>query len=141
MTAYYEDLSALRQARAKAKAYGLEAQDGFWLISDEDLFDMIGRGACGPGKGIWEKLVPDVVLGINFYYACPIHDYDYATGKTAKDKEQGDLRLGSNLFKIIDIECPELVDKTRHDLAIQAAQTYYLFVHAFGEDSFYEGKA
>lgn len=136
MTAYYEDLEALRQARAKIKEYGLDVQPGFEQISDEDLFEMVGRGGCGPGKGIWEKIVPDVVLGLNFYYACPIHDYDYTTGKTKADKDQADLRLNFNLFKIIDIECPWESDKTRHNLAVEAAQLYYLFVHAFGDDSF-----
>lgn len=139
MTAYYEDLEALKQARAKIKAYGLEVQPGFWLISDEDLFDMVGRGACGPGKGIWEKLVPDTICGVDIHPACIIHDYDYVTGKTGHDKEAADLRFWRNMNILIDADIPK---GTRGNaIASDMAQVYYNAVWAFGKDSFYEGKA
>lgn len=140
MTAYYEDLEALKHARVMISEYGLEVQDGFRLLSDEDLFEMVGRGGCGPG-GIGDYFVPDTILGISVYPACPPHDYDYTVGKTKEDKEQADLRLSRNLFRIVDIECPKALDPDKNKFATAMAQCYYLAVHKFGDDSFYRGKA
>ncbi len=69
--------------------------------TDSIPFGFLKDGRCGPGTGIWEKAIPEKILGISITLACKIHDYCYHILETEEEKVTSDLELFANAFRII----------------------------------------
>lgn len=57
-----------------------------------------GKDYCGTGWS--EKLVPDVVAGIDISLACYTHDTDYGPDSTM-DRVEADVKFAANIFTIL----------------------------------------
>lgn len=136
---YWQDVGVVSQKRKRAKELGLKAPKGFWSIELEDLFEMVGKGGCGPG-GIGDYFVSDHILGIDVSPGCIIHDYEYATGKIGEDKFYADARLKMNLYILIDNSkmCQE--SKSLDFVTRSIANGYYTAVRDFGGKAFWTDK-
>lgn len=49
-----------------------------------------GRDYCGPGHGFLAWFVSDAPWGVDISYCCWVHDEQYATGGTGKDRLASD---------------------------------------------------
>lgn len=116
------------------KGVKLYAPASYWRCSSAELKAM--TGGCGPG-GKGDYLVPDTVYGLSVFRACQIHDYMYAVGKTAADKEEADRVFLNNMLRIIDAETKW---RWLRFLRRRRAYTYYKAVDIFGGSSFWDGK-
>lgn len=76
------------------EGYKLRAPVGFLESKQAEI------GRCGPGK-LGGRLVPDKILGLSIRPACKIHDYTYQVGETQEDKDNSDIELFANGFRII----------------------------------------
>lgn len=116
--------------RERAKKYGLDAPASYWTV-DEATLDMM-TGGCGPGQfgnhGWFDR-----AWGVNIKAACSIHDYEYAIGKTIKEKNRADERFLINMLKVIRIESSW---KFLRVVRNQRALTYYDLVSMNGLDAF-----
>lgn len=118
--------------KEEARRLGLDAQPSFWIVDNETLAMIIGKGGCGPGE-YGDYLVPDTVFGLNIQPACGIHDYDYGVGKSKEDKEIADLRLLTNTLKIINTQSKSGMLRI---LRRYRAMSYYNAVVEGGGDAF-----
>lgn len=113
-----------------AKKLGLDAPRSFWLTDDATLAMM--AGGCGPGwLGNFGWF--DHAFGIFIKPACRVHDYEYAIGKTKKEKIKSDFRLLKNSFRIIKKKTRPGIKRF---LARGQAWSYYMFVSTMGGRSF-----
>lgn len=100
---------------------------------------------CGPGRGILEKLVPDVwYFGVPFVKplritpACRIHDYMYQYGPDEIWwKEKADRALLNNMIRMIEFyPAWRIVKSVRYKKAAVAYQA----VKIFGGPAFWAGR-
>lgn len=75
------------------KGYRLRAPEGFL---ESNFLD----NGCGPGE-LGDRLVPDSILGLSVQPACAIHDYCYYVGTTETEKDNADIELFANGFRIV----------------------------------------
>ena len=78
---------------------GLRAPVTFWLATGEKR----ARNCNGCGTAGWKgRLVPDTMWGLRASAVCDIHDWMYAEGTVAADKEIADIMFLTNLISIIN---------------------------------------
>ncbi len=90
-------------------------------------------GGCGPG-GFGDYLVPDKLWGLSVWQSCSIHDWMYAYGLTAADKEQADRVFRNNMYRQV-----KEVGKWMR-IRCWLVQRYYKSVKIFGGSAFWNGK-
>ena len=106
----------------------------FKAASQRERRAVIGRGGCGAGDGLGDRLVPDTMWGLSVQPACEIHDWMYAKGRSIEDKKQADGVFLDNLLRIIDAGTSSWVLRK---LRRRRARTYYLSVKYFGGPAFW----
>lgn len=110
----------------------LVAPVGFWLMNAEDQQSY----GCGPGK-LGDFFIPDVILGLDCWEPCAIHDFMYRAGITAEDKKISDQLFRQNLKAIIDGNSTWIMKGLRWSIA----NIYFFSVRDFGEEAFWSGKS
>jgi len=110
---------------------GLVAPDSYWLLSDEERYELLN--GCGPG--VLSGVVPSQVLGANLKPACDIHDYIYAKPETVNDRSEADKMFLKNMTTITDREVSFLPHRI---LAKVATSIYYFAVRLLGGRLFRE---
>lgn len=102
--------------------------------------DRARRNNNGCGTSGWKgKLVPDTIYKVNIKPACGIHDDDYATGTTKKNKLMADIRFLGNMIIII-IHETTWKSKWMNLLRFKRALKYFMAVYYGGDAAFFEGK-
>lgn len=100
---------------------------------------------CGARDGI---NVPDTIFGLRITGACNVHDWDYQTGRSLRDKAAADERFRRNLQTIID-HAHRTAPRWQRATCLRGllrwlrgwrAQTYYMAVHYHGKAAFWAGK-
>lgn len=104
---------------------GLVAPDSYWLLNDEERYELLN--GCGPG--VLPGVVPSKVFGANLKPACDIHDYIYAKPDTVKGRTEADKMFLNNMTTITDSEVSFLPHRI---LAKVAISMYYFTVRLFG---------
>ena len=75
----------------------LDAPPEYWKLTLKEHREICNR--AGPKGYGW--LVPDTIWFLNIGECANIHDFDYFTGKTIKDKERGDRTFLNNMIRWI----------------------------------------
>lgn len=124
----------------------LWAPEEFWLLSDDDL--QLYR--CGPGRGILEKLIPDIwrfgwplVKPLVITPSCRIHDFCYETGPdTIAWKNKADRGFQNNMIRQVEFEaaCYSRWLYPITMVRLKKAQAYYHAVKIFGGPAFWSGR-
>lgn len=104
---------------------GLVAPDSYWLLTDEERYELLN--GCGPG--VLPGVVPSQVFGANLKPACDIHDYIYAKPETVKDRSEADKLFLKNMTTITAREVSFLPHRI---LAKVATSIYYFAIRFFG---------
>ena len=96
---------------------------------------------CGP-QSMKIKLIPDTVMGIDFFPACAVHDQCYSFGEDEDDKRLSDRIFLFNLLVLIDKHCAAkgIIDKVQRVAARSAAFDYFKAVSDWGRAAFYAHK-
>jgi hypothetical protein len=119
----------------------LWAPEEFWQLSEAERAEF----RCGPGRGILEKLIPDVwwvgfpiVRPLCVTPACAIHDHMYGTGpNTIGWKGVADRSFMNNLIRLVEnAGGPRAIVCRRLD----RCNLYYKFVRDFGGPAFWAGR-
>ncbi len=105
----------------------------------EQLADL--SNGCGPAS-MKVKLIPDSILGVDFFPACSGHDACYAFGEDEDDKRLADRIFLFNLLAAVDEHCIEngIVDRVQRVACREAAFAYYKAVADWGKSAFWAGK-
>lgn len=108
-------------------------------LSDEKLAGIVN--GCGPGSQKVD-LVPDSILGIDFFPACLIHDAMYHFGVDREDKGQADRMFLFNLITLVDKHCKRdgILNRMQRVACREAAFIYYKAVANWGLTAFWSGK-
>lgn len=80
--------------------YPLGACEEFWNLTSIEI-KKLAHG-CGPGSGIWEKIVPDNVLGADLTPACDIHDVECYFADTKEELAASAENFLFNMLRIND---------------------------------------
>ena len=108
-------------------------------LSSEQLKNI--SNGCGP-ESMKRKLVPDSILGVDFYPACCGHDACYHFGETEKHKRIADRCFLYNLLLAVDEHCVlnGIIEHVQRVACRSAAFEYYKFVASWGDDAFWAHK-
>ena len=111
----------------------LFAPESYWKLSEEDR----KARRCGPGRGVLDWLVPETILGCSVSAACSIHDFMYAEGATAADKDEADCVFLNNMIRLIEAHGGwGWIQRLR----LNRARIYYEAVSHFGGPAFWHDK-
>lgn len=132
----------IKENRAKAIALGLDLGALAKMTDDEAAHYANGCGPSSNGtQNIFSRIISEAefalipahsIDGTDFTAACIIHDCDYEIGMADQDKAIADLRLHTNIRKIIKATAPHLV----RDFDYFMADIFYEAVSHFGESAF-----
>ncbi len=110
----------------------LYAPKEYWETQDRTAI----CNGCGT-KGLGGILVPDTLYGLSVTDACNIHDWMYAYGRSAADKEEADRVFLNNMVRIVQ-------GRTQwgwlKSLRLRRARKYYLAVKYGGGPAYWTGK-
>ena len=102
--------------------------------------EVIAQVVNGCGTAGWKgKLVPDTIWFLNVKEACQIHDWMYAVGQTAADKEEADEVFLINLNRLVNEATGFWADLLRNHRRLRVRE-YYLAVRYCGGPAFWTGK-
>ena len=109
------------------------------ILTPEQAADL--TNGCGPAS-MKTKLIPDEILGINFFPSCAIHDACYHFGEDEDDKRLSDRLFLFNLLVLVDQHCLTngIIDRAQRVAVRSAAFEYYKAVSDWGRSAFYAGK-
>lgn len=108
----------------------LEYPKGFLNLSPE-----IKKEVCN-GAGARDGIkVPNTMYGLDLKEVFDIHDFDYWIGGNEQDKRTADMRMLSNLMKMINNKGGCLRKLRRY-----RATSYYSAVADYGKKAFYAEK-
>ena len=124
----------LVEARRLVNIGTLSAPDSFVIVSVTKLVEVCN--GCGTASS-WFDYVPDKILGANIKFACFIHDWEYYSGSSKKDKVKADKNFKVNLLTLIRLNT---TNSLKIQLSYYIACAYYLGVKHFGYKSFWRGK-
>jgi len=119
----------------------LWAPEDYWSLTESERAEF----RCGPGRGILEKLIPDVwrvgfpiVRPLCVTPACQIHDHCYGTGPdTIEWKEVSDRAFRNNLIRLVEnAGGPRAIVWMR----LRKCNIYYMAVRDFGGPAFWAGR-
>jgi hypothetical protein len=119
----------------------LWAPEEYWGLDESERESF----RCGPGRGILERLIPDVwrvgypfVRPLRITPSCAIHDYCYGSGpNTIEWKEVADRAFRNNLIRQVeDAGGPKVIVKAR----LRRCNLYYRCVRDFGGPAFWAGR-
>jgi len=116
------------QIKELCSELNLIAPSYFWSMDEATL--ALLTGGCGPG-GVGDWFVPDTVYGLCVTAACIVHDFQYAVGTTAWEKNEADEVFLDNLRWIVDQEGGFLRRLRRARIYV-----YYFMVSKFGKKAF-----
>lgn len=119
----------------------LWAPEAYWGLPDH----VKNAYRCGPGRGILEKLIPDVwrfgwplVRPLVITPACAVHDYMYAEGPDSEDHRYlADRVFKNNMIRLV--ECARTcwpVTRVR----LRKCNIYYGAVRTFGGPAFWASR-
>lgn len=110
----------------------LFAPPGYWRLTPEQKAEVCN--GCGSRSTWW---VPDTIWGLCVTPACNIHDYMYAVGETAQDKEDADTAFLNNMLRLIQAQAswPLLARLRAH-----RARVYYRAVRDLGGPFYWDSK-
>lgn len=113
---------------------GINASDTFWSSTPEERLPICN--GCGAAEGI---KIPSTLYGLDCRIAFDVHDWDYEFGKTAMEKTQADIRMLSNLVRIIadNTTTFPVIGYILRSLRRRRAGTLYTLVCEFGNSAFY----
>jgi hypothetical protein len=117
---------------------GLSAPRTYWAATSA----VRAKNCNGCGTGGWKgSLVPDTIWGLSITAACNIHDWTYAEGCTADDKDRADLTFLANMLALID-DAAELsiVSRLLAPLRRWRAWHYYEAVRYAGNGPFFAAR-
>lgn len=125
-------LESLLHTLALVEAGKLDAHPFFCRDNLADLLEICN--ACGAAGS--RLPVPQTAWGMNLKPMCHIHDVGYEKGETNDDKEMEDRRMRNNGHRLVRLKSVWFLKPLRR-LRIQ---TYYVLVHNFGGEAFWDGK-
>ena len=106
---------------------------GYRLRAPEEFDPSQIVGGCGPGK--WgNRLIPNSILGVDISPACDIHDFCYLIGKTEEERDQSDIELFANSYRIIKQKSKNKLMSFLRAVIL----TWYFLAVAYGGESVYE---
>lgn len=91
---------------------------------------------CGAANSWFRP--PSRIYGTLIIYACIIHDWMYAFGRTIEDKEEADRVFLNNMLRLINRDKKKWYKPTI--LQRRRALKYYMAVKCFGGEAFWVGK-
>jgi hypothetical protein len=119
----------------------LWAPEEYWDLAESEREQF----RCGPGRGILERLIPDVwrvgyplVRPLCVTPSCAIHDYCYGSGpNTIEWKETSDRAFRNNLIRLVEnAGGPRAIVWAR----LRRCNLYYRCVRDFGGPAFWAGR-
>jgi len=115
-----------------AKEGKIDVHNDFLKTDFSELLEICN--ACG-AKG--SKLpVPQTAYGLDIRAMCHPHDFEYHVGTTIIDKDVADRRMRNNGHRVIRLRSNWFLARFRRI----RVQTYYMMVHNFGGEAFWDGK-
>ena len=130
----------MKKTLTESLIYTLELVEAGILSAPEyfnrDNFDELLKicNACG-AKG--SRLpIPQTAYGMSLKPMCHIHDVRYFKGVTNDDKDVGDREMRNNGCRLIRANSVWWLKSLRK----ARVQTYYMTVHVFGGEAFWDGK-
>jgi hypothetical protein len=90
--------------------------------------------ACGAAGS---KLpVPQTAYGMSLKPMCHLHDFEYHVGRDIKAKDVADRRMRNNGHRLVRLYSGWWLARLRRI----RVQTYYVMVHNFGGEAYWDGK-